>query len=120
MKKRKSLFGLAAVLVMGLFSTGEAFAQRVSVPNGTVVDLRMDTGLNSGSSRVNDAFRTTVTRAIWIDGRIAIPKDSKVDGRVSMVQPAMRGSKSGVNAASFTQITIDGKRYAIGNGAYGH
>jgi type IV secretion system protein VirB10 len=115
-KKFRSLFEIAAVLVVGLFCTGELMAQRVSIPAGTLVDLRMDTGLNSGRARVNDAFRATVTRAIWIDGRIAVPRDSKVDGRVSMVQPATHGSRSGVIAVSFTQITIDGRRYAI-NGA---
>jgi hypothetical protein len=109
-------FQIAALLVVGLFCTGELMAQRVSIPAGTLMDLRMDTGLNSGRARVNDAFKATVTRAIWIDGRIAVPRDSKVDGRVSMVQPATRGSHSGVIAVSFTQITIDGRRYAI-NGA---
>jgi type IV secretion system protein VirB10 len=115
-KKFRSLFEIAAVLVVGLFCTGELMAQRVGIPAGTLVDLRMDTGLNSGRARVNDAFQATVTRAVWIDGRIAVPRDSKVDGRVTMVQPATHGSRSGVIAVSFTQITIDGKRYAI-NGA---
>jgi type IV secretion system protein VirB10 len=104
---------MAAVLAVGLFCSQELLAQKISVPAGTVVDLRMDTGLNSGTSRVNDAFSATVIRSVWLDGQIAIPRDSKVDGRVSMVQPAMRGSKSGVIAVSFTQITIDGRRYAI-------
>jgi type IV secretion system protein VirB10 len=115
-KKLRSLFEIAAVLVVGMFCTAELQAQRVNIPTGTVVDLRMDTGLNSGRARVNDAFMATVTRAVWIDGRIAVPRDSKVDGHVSMVQPATHGSKSGVIAVSFTQITIDGRRYAI-NGA---
>ena len=113
MKKLRSLFEIAAVLVVGLFCTGELLAQRISIPPGTLVDLRMDTGLNSGRARVNDAFQATVTRAVWIDGRIAVPRDSKVDGRVSMVQPATHGSRSGIIAVSFTQITIDGRRYAI-------
>ena len=113
MKKFKSLVEIAAVLAIGLLCTRDLLAQKVYVPTGTVVDLRMDTGLNSGTSRVNDPFSATVIRTVWIDGRIAVPRDSRVDGRVSMVQPAMRGSKSGMIAVSFTQITVDGKRYAI-------
>ena len=113
MKTLKDLIGIASVLVLGLFFTGDLLAQRVSVPAGTVVDLRMETGLNSGISRVNDTFSATVTRSVWIDGSIAIPRDTKVEGRVSMVQPAARASKSGVIAVTFTQLNIDGKRYPI-------
>jgi hypothetical protein len=115
-KKSKRVIETAAVIAFGLFCGGNLLAQRVTIPAGTVIELRMDTGLNSGSSRVNDALRATVTRSVWLDGNIAVPRDSKVDGRVSMVQPAMRGSKSGVIGVSFTQITIDGRRYSI-NGA---
>jgi len=115
-KKSKGLIEIAAVITFGLFCAGDLLAQTINVPSGTVIELRMETGLSSGSSRVNDAFRATVTRSVWFDGRIAVPRDSRVEGRVTVVQPAAPRSKSGVIGVSFTQITIDGRRYAI-NGA---
>jgi hypothetical protein len=116
----KRLIGIAAMVAIGLFWTvgnlvaqGRPVTRRVNIPSGTVIELRMDTGLDSGSSQVNDAFRASVTRSVWIDGIIAIPGDSVVDGRVTMAQPAASKSKSGVIGVAFTQITIDGKPYAI-------
>jgi len=82
-------------VAVALLSTKEVLAaQQMTIPEGTVIELRMETGLNSESSRVDDAFKASVLRSVSIDGRVALPEKSNVDGRVTMVQPAQRSSRS--------------------------
>jgi hypothetical protein len=54
-----------------------------------------------------------VFRSVWIDGRVAVPENSNVDGRVTMVQPAERSSRSGVIGVEFNQLSINGRSYSI-------
>jgi hypothetical protein len=99
---------------MALLSAKDGFAaQQVTIPEGTVIELRMDTGLNSQDSRVNDTFKANVLRSVWIDGSVAVPENSKIDGRVTMVQPAERSSHSGVIGVEFNQLSINGRSYSI-------
>lgn len=113
-KKVSRRFGVVAVLMAGMLWTANiALAQQTVIPVGTVLELRMSTGLDSGVARVNDPFRATVVRSVWIDGKIAVVENSVVDGRVTVVEPAQRGSKSGVIGVEFTRLTIGTRAYAI-------
>jgi peptidoglycan hydrolase-like protein with peptidoglycan-binding domain len=82
----------------------------VTVPAGTVVPLRMETLLSSESSRVGDNFQATVFRDVEIDGRVAIPAGSKVEGRVTSVSRADRKSKAGTIAVAFDRLFIGQSR----------
>jgi hypothetical protein len=84
--KRATRFLQVLAVAVVLLSTKDVFAaQQVTIPEGTVIELRMDTGLNSEGSRVDDTFKASVFRSVWIDGRVAVPENSNVDGRVTMV-----------------------------------
>ena len=113
MKKSTKLMQVVAIAVATLWTKNVLAAQQVTIPEGTVIELRMETGLNSESSRVNDTFKASVLRSVWIDGRVAAPENSNVNGRVTMVQPAERSSRSGVIGVEFNQITVNGRTYAI-------
>jgi hypothetical protein len=90
-----------------LLSANNVFAaQQVTIPEGTVIELRMDNGLYSNGSLINDTFKASVLRSVWIDGRVAVPEDSLIDGRVTVVQPAERGSHSGVIGVEFNKLSI--------------
>src|SRR5947207_15032187 len=71
------------------------------------------TGLNSGTSRVNDTFKASVARSVSIDGTIAVPENGNVTGRVTSVQPAQNNSRSGMIGVEFNQLSISGRTYAI-------
>jgi hypothetical protein len=70
----------------------------------------LDIGLNSGSARANDAFRATVTRAVWIDGRI-------IDGRGCAINGALAGLRDSERRHILDQKPGGQGR---GNGGYGH
>jgi peptidoglycan hydrolase-like protein with peptidoglycan-binding domain len=66
----------------------------------------MDTYLSSDTSRVSDRFTATVFRPVVIDRRVIIPADSKVEGHVTAVERAERGSKAGTVAIAFDRLTF--------------
>jgi peptidoglycan hydrolase-like protein with peptidoglycan-binding domain len=92
---------LALVLALGV----SALAQySVTMPSGAVIPLRMDTYLNSDTSRVGDRFTATVFRPVVVDRRVIIPAGAKVEGRVTGVDRAERGSKAGTIAIAFDRL----------------
>lgn len=80
--------------------------QMTTVPVGTIVPLKMDTYLNSETSRAGDRFTATVSRDVMIDGRVAIPANSKLEGHVTGTTPAERGSRTGTIAVAFDRLSI--------------
>lgn len=101
--------GLAAFLALGA-----AASAQVTVPAGTVVDLQTTSALDSGSAQQGDTFSTTVRRSVYVNGRVAIPQASSVDGRVTEVRPAVLGSQSGVIGVEFFRLVLaDGTSYDL-------
>lgn len=80
------------------------YGQALVVQQGTVINVKMDSTLNSRDSHVGDKFTATVTIPVYVNGRTAIPAGSIVEGRVTQVTPAKRGSKSGTIAVDFDDI----------------
>lgn len=77
-----------------------------TVPEDTVISMRMDRDLSSRTSRVGDTFTATVTIPVYVNGRTVIPAGSKVEGRVTQVTPAKRMSKSGTIAVDFDELVF--------------
>lgn len=96
-----AFMALTLVLALGI----SALAQySVNVPNGAVIPLRMDTYLSSDNSRVGDRFTATVFRPVVMDRRVIIPSGAKVEGHVTAVDRAERGSKAGTIAIAFDRL----------------
>jgi len=97
------VFSLALILALG----APALSQRlVTVPVGTVVPLRLDTGLSSNSSRVGDRFTATVFQSVVVDGRLVVPERAKVEGHVTGIGPGDRGRRPGTIAVTFDRIVL--------------
>jgi hypothetical protein len=110
--KIKQIFAvLSSLLIPAVTSLA---SHRVTIPEGTVIELRIENELDSGSSREGDTFRATVMRSLQLDGEIAVPEKSSVDGRVTLVKPAERGSQAGVVGVEFFRLNLpDGKSFNI-------
>jgi hypothetical protein len=84
------------------------------VPQGTVINMRMDSTLNSADSHVGDKFTATVATPVYVSGKTAIPAGSTVEGQVTAVTPAKKGLKSGVIAVDFDYVVLpDGTRIKL-------
>jgi type IV secretion system protein VirB10 len=86
----------------------------VSVPAGTVISLALDSGINSKTAQVGDAFTATVVEPIAVEGRDVIPAGSKIEGKVTEAVAAKRGAGKARLALSFDTLTLsDGYRTNI-------
>lgn len=64
--------------------------QKVTIPAGTQLSVRLNDPLNSETNKVGDTFHGTLSSPIVIDGETAIPSGADVVGRVVNVQSAGR------------------------------
>jgi len=89
-----------------------------TVPADTIVRVRMDTELNSGTARVGDRFSVSVTEPVYggDSGVDVIPVGSKVWGRVTSVRRAGRRTPGNI-AVSFNQVELPNRATHVINGS---
>jgi len=110
-KRILSHAALGAAITLTAAATSQA--QRVVLPQNSVILVRTTTALESSTMRQGQTFETTVENNVGIDGYSVIPQGSRIRGVVTYVQPATR-SQSGVIEVDFDRLTLsDGTSYAI-------
>jgi hypothetical protein len=80
---------------------------------GTELDVRMQTPLNSGTTRVEQRFEATTLVDFRQGGSLLIPAGSIVRGFVSSVRPAGRIDRTGSLTLSFDQIVIRERTFPL-------
>lgn len=80
----------------------------MTVPAGTLVEVRLETNLNSGKSEAGDEFAATVTEDVIVGGHRAIPAGSTVYGKVAGVVPAKRGAGNARMTLAFDRLKMKG------------
>ncbi|MGD9562446.1 MAG: hypothetical protein AB7F88_09540 [Pyrinomonadaceae bacterium] len=101
---KAKVFALS-ILIFAISVT--AAAQRSSIytlPAGTKIRLKMDAGISSKISSVNDTFTTTVTEPISADGVVILPFGTPIEGRVVKVSHADHGGRDGTMQLRFETI----------------
>ncbi len=85
--RRGAVTGAVLLLALGtLMPAAPVFARGpVTIPNGTTIDVRVDTPIDSNAVRRGDEFRAVVTSAVVIRGEDVIPGGTTVTGVVSDV-----------------------------------
>ncbi len=85
----------------------------VTVPVGAEFDVRLQTPLNSGTSKVETRFEATTLLDYETDGALAIPAGSTVRGFVSSLAKAGRLERRGSLTLSFDEIRIGETTYRL-------
>ena len=80
----------------------------VTVPQGTSLEVKLNTTLNSGSSQVGEAFTAEVAEPVMVNGQVAIPAGSTVHGTVKSVTAAKRGAGKASMTLAFTRMDMPG------------
>jgi hypothetical protein len=81
---------------------------------GTEFDVRLQSGLSSKTSQVEDRFEaTTLVDLRDANGHVMVPAGSLMRGMVSSVNRATRTDRKGSLAVSFDRVTIHGRSYPI-------
>jgi peptidoglycan hydrolase-like protein with peptidoglycan-binding domain len=86
------------------YSARQHAGRHWTIPENTIVSMRMDSYLSSRTARVGDRFTATVTIPVYVNGKTVVPAGSRVEGRVTEVTPAKRMSKSGTIAIDFDEL----------------
>jgi peptidoglycan hydrolase-like protein with peptidoglycan-binding domain len=112
--RRPGTFLVAVVftLLAATNAMAQAAQNRLTLPAGILLELRTQAALNSDTSRVGDTFTSIVSKSVFMDGNIAVPENSTVQGRVTSVTPARR-QEPGVLGVAFDRLTVDGRTYTI-------
>ena len=91
MKKSAFAFVLLALFALGVAPAVLAQAtETYTVPDGTRIQVRLETTLNSKTHRTGDRFTAKVVEAIMVSGKEVIPAGTTVEGRVAEVKTAGR------------------------------
>jgi hypothetical protein len=91
----------------------KAAANAVTIPVGTLLDVRLQTPLGSGTSQVEDRFEATTVLDLTRDGRVVVPAGTVMRGVVAAVDKASRGDRKGSLTLTFDRIVVKGVTHEI-------
>jgi hypothetical protein len=104
------------IRLLGVFALATAaFAQtNVSVPTGTPLKARLQTTLNTYSTKRGDAFTARVSEPVTLNGAVAIPEGSVIQGRVTRVsEPRRIQGRPTIGIAPETVTFPTGEKYQL-------
>jgi hypothetical protein len=87
--------------------------QKVTIPAGTQLSVRLNDPLDSEKNQVGDTFHGALSTPIVIDGETVIPSGADVVGRVANVQSAGRFAGASLLTLELTSLTVNGKTYNV-------
>jgi hypothetical protein len=88
-----------------------------TVAADTVIRVRLNEELNSGTARIGDRFSANVTEPVYAGGGVeVIPVGSKVWGRVTQVNRAQKRKPGNITVA-FDSVQLPNGRTAVINGS---
>ena len=88
-------------------------AQRLVLPEGSVIIVRTSSPLESSTAKAGQTFETVVVDTVRVENYTVIPAGSRIRGVVTFAQPADR-QRSGVIEVNFDRLTLpDGKTYGL-------
>lgn len=92
--------------------------EKVTIPAGTVVSVRMIDGIDSSRSRPGDEFAASVAAPVTSGDRVVIPVGA--DARVRLVQAASAGHITGRSELEIEliQVSFNGTPYNVKTGSY--
>ena len=89
-------------------SKSAARATLVAVPKGTVVSAKLSDPLASSKNHAGDTFAAVLTSSVKVDGKMVIPKGTKVTGRVVTVK-----KKTPELTVALASVDLNGKSYKL-------
>jgi hypothetical protein len=83
--------------------------EELHVKTDSVIGIRLDTTLNSKTTRVEDRVTARVTRDVMVDGRTAIPAGARLEGTVTLVERGGNFRQRARLGVRFTSIVLADK-----------
>jgi hypothetical protein len=79
----------------------------ITIPEDSVIGIRLDTLVSSETARLEDRVVARVTRDVQVDGRTAIPAGARLEGVVSLVEPGGKFKERARVGIRFTRLILD-------------
>jgi len=101
----RRLWGVVLMLALarGLFGAAQDSAT-VTVPEGTIVRLALQTPVSTKISEVGDPVRATLYDDLIVDGKLVLERGAEFSGRVTHVKSAGRGQRQSELALVFDRV----------------
>ncbi len=96
----------------------ERYSDKVIVPAGTVLTIRMIDGMDSDKNKAGDTFRATLETDLTVDGDLVVLRNSDVKGRLIEAKEAGKISGKAELRLELTDIMVNGNWLAISTGDY--
>ena len=87
--------------------------QKITVPSGTQLSIRLNDEVNSEKAQVGDVFHGSLSAPVTIDDQTVIPTTADVEGRVVEVKSAGRFAGQSVLTLELTKLTMNGRSYSL-------
>jgi len=87
--------------------------QKITVPAGTQLSIRLNDEVNSEKAQVGDVFHGSISAPVSIDDQTVIPTTADVEGRVVDVKSAGRFAGQSVLTLELTKLTMNGRSYSL-------
>ncbi|WP_070154354.1 hypothetical protein [Sphingobium phenoxybenzoativorans] len=104
----KLLTGMMSAAAMAAMS-GAAFAQSLTLPEGTPVHLQTRDDLSSKNARKGDKVEMTVAEPVIVNGVTVIPAGAPATGEISRARDNGLLGRSGKLEIEVTQVSADGR-----------
>jgi hypothetical protein len=92
--------------------------QKVTIPAGTTLAVRLVDGLDSEKNQPGETFRATLNSPLSVEGDIAIPAGYDVEGHVVDVKSAGKFAGQSLLVLQLDRISVSGKSYAVTTDQY--
>lgn len=90
----------------------------VTIPDGTVLQIRMIDSVDSATNKPGDRFHATLDTPITINDKVIVPQGADVEGRVAELKSAGHFAGKPEIALELTALNINGRRYSLHTNQY--
>jgi hypothetical protein len=90
----------------------------VTIPDGTVLQIRMIDTIDSSTNQPGDRFRATLDAPVTIDDNVVIPHGADIEGRVAELKGAGHFAGKPQIALELTALNVNGRRYSLHTNQY--
>lgn len=86
----------------------------LTIPAETEVSIQLLSGVHTEVNRVNDFVQASLVRPVYVNGRVALPTGTMLDGRITRIQLAGHMHRAAELAFRFERVTLpDGQAAPI-------
>jgi len=96
----------------------EPVIRRVTLPSGTLINVRMIDSINSDSDHVGQSFKASMASPVLVNDEVVIPKNADV--YVKLVEVRSAGNMSGTSQVKLQldRIFVGAKSYVVDSNTY--